>query len=99
ALAAPTGRAANRVQETLQANLESLEAPGAADRALLDELPASRTLHRLLGYTWHSQTFKVGREAPLAARLIVVDEASMIDLRLMAALLAAVPTEGECRLV
>lgn len=99
ALAAPTGRAANRLQETLLTNLGTLDAAGDEDQALSSELPAPRTLHRLLGYSWHSQTFKADREAPLSARLIVVDEASMIDLRLMAALLAAVPSEGESRLV
>jgi exodeoxyribonuclease V alpha subunit len=69
ALAAPTGRAAKRLEE-------------------LGDAPAS-TLHRLLGAQGMTGTFARGEEWPLDAELVVVDETSMLDVELAAALLDA----------
>jgi exodeoxyribonuclease V alpha subunit len=69
ALAAPTGRAAKRLEE-------------------LTGAPAS-TVHRLLGAQGHTGGFTYGEELPLDAEVIVVDETSMLDAELAAALLAA----------
>ena len=71
ALAAPTGRAAKRLEE-------------------LTDHPAV-TVHRLLGAQGTSGSFARNEEWPLDADVVVVDEASMLDVELTAALLEACP--------
>lgn len=85
-IAAPTGKAAARIGESLKATLEKF--PLAPEvRALL---PAeASTLHRLLGSRPGSPEFKFGRDNPLNAEVVVVDEATMVDLPLMARLFDA----------
>jgi exodeoxyribonuclease V alpha subunit len=78
ALAAPTGKAAARMGEALL----------AAGVAVAD---GARTVHRLLGVRTDGSSFHHHRERPLAVDVLVVDEASMIDLSLMAHLLDALP--------
>jgi exodeoxyribonuclease V alpha subunit len=81
ALAAPTGKAAARMTEALQA-------AGVATEG------GAQTLHRLLGMRADSSGFRHRREHPLACDVLVVDEASMIDLSLMAHLLDALPSSA-----
>lgn len=88
ALAAPTGKAAARLSESIRALKESLAASAEA-RALLPE--QATTIHRLLGTIPDSPYFRHDEERPLLADVVVVDEASMVDLALMAKLVAAVP--------
>jgi exodeoxyribonuclease V alpha subunit len=83
ALAAPTGKAANRLQESLRAGLSALT--GDADQALLAACPPAQTLHRLLG--WSRGSFLHHENNRLSARALIVDEGSMIDLFLMDRLL------------
>ncbi|RQR58764.1 exodeoxyribonuclease V subunit alpha [Burkholderia sp. Bp9125] len=83
ALAAPTGKAAQRMQEALHARAGDLPPELAA------RLPnTSYTLHRLLG-GGGAAGFRHHRDNPLPYELIVVDEASMIDVALAAHLLDA----------
>ena len=90
-LAAPTGKAAARLTESLRDARGALEAAGV-DAAVLDALPdGASTLHRLLGYRVRENGFRYGPDTPLAADVVVVDEASMVDLRLMAQLVSALP--------
>jgi ATP-dependent exoDNAse (exonuclease V), alpha subunit - helicase superfamily I member len=89
ALAAPTGKAANRLQESFQAGLAALPAPSAADRTLRSACPPAQTLHRLLGYSPATGRFRHHQNYRLAARAAIVDEGSMIDLALMDRLLRA----------
>ena len=89
ALAAPTGKAANRLQESFHAGLAALAAPSAEDRALQSACPAAQTLHRLLGYSPATGRFLHHQNHRLAARALIVDEGSMIDLALMERLLRA----------
>ncbi len=89
ALAAPTGKAANRLQESFQAGLAALPVPSAADRALQSACPPAQTLHRLLGYSPATGRFLHHHNYRLAARAVIVDEGSMIDLSLMDRLLRA----------
>ena len=74
ALAAPTGKAAQRLEE-------AVAAAGC---------PPAQTLHRLLGYSPGSGTFRHDERTPLAQRAVIVDEGSMIDLFLMERLARAV---------
>lgn len=90
ALAAPTGKAAARLSEALRESYEQLAKDGRIDATLREALPgAASTLHRLLG--GRPDSVRVHRDArnPLAADLVVVDEASMVDLPLMCKLAAA----------
>ena len=91
ALAAPTGRAADRMAASLQRSLAQLRGHGDIDAALLDALPQqARTLHRLLGTIPGSPRFRFDAAQPLPFDVIVVDEASMVDLPLMCKLVEAV---------
>ena len=92
-LAAPTGRAAKRLEEVLGAHLGHLAATSHQDAALLRDLPSPSTLHRLLGFRRNDATFKLGRHAPLSGKVLVIDEVSMVDLALMRAALEAVPRD------
>ncbi len=89
ALAAPTGKAAQRITESLHGTLERLEAPNVDDLRLLGALPEAQTLHRLLSFLPSRQSFRHHRNNPLPHRLVVVDESSMIGLELMDGLLQA----------
>lgn len=85
-LAAPTGKAAARMKQSLDLNLPQL-ALAPEQRAHWPE--TALTLHRLLGYIPHSHRFVHHAEHPLPWDVVIVDEASMIDLALMSKLLDA----------
>ena len=96
ALAAPTGKAAARLLEAVQEEINALE---AADRGRLPELRAT-TLHRLLGSRPDtSSRFRHNRDNRLPHDVIVVDETSMVSLTMMARLLEAVRPESRLLLV
>ena len=87
ALAAPTGKAAARLQEAVQLEVARLQ---PADQEALVGLHAT-TLHRLLGSRPDtSARFRHHRGNRLPQDVIVVDEASMVSLTMMARLLEAV---------
>ncbi len=88
ALAAPTGKAAARMQDAIRASRIALPIPEPLRNAIPVE---AGTLHRLLGVQPGSVRFRHDRENPLAADVVVVDEASMVDLALMAKLVRAIP--------
>ena len=96
ALAAPTGKAALRLQESIADGLGRLEIEDAIRQAIPD---SAHTLHRLLGYQRHKTTFRHHPENPLPFDLVIVDEASMMDLGLFAKLLQALPPSARLLLV
>jgi exodeoxyribonuclease V alpha subunit len=87
-LAAPTGKAAMRMRESIR---ESIQRDGDRFSAeIQQQLPQeSSTLHRLLGYLPNSTEFRFNASNHLTSDLIIVDEASMIDLALMTKLFEA----------
>lgn len=88
AVAAPTGKAADRLTTALRAAADEVDTTDTV-RAQLRRLEAS-TLHRLLGWRPGSHTrFRHDRDHKLPHDLVVVDETSMVDLPLMAHLLVA----------
>ncbi|WHR59396.1 exodeoxyribonuclease V subunit alpha [Acinetobacter haemolyticus] len=96
AMAAPTGKAAQRMQEALQ---NSFNDPNLIASGLVtDELrnQSTQTLHRLLGMG-NRQIPRFNVKQPLPYDVIVVDEASMLDLSLATALFEAVP--DSCRII
>ena len=95
ALAAPTGRAAARLGEAIDGVLRADLDAGRVDIANADAIPRqARTLHRLLGWQPRRVAFRHDAERPLPFDVVVVDEASMVDLPLMAKLVAAVPPDA-----
>jgi exodeoxyribonuclease V alpha subunit len=92
ALAAPTGKAAARLEESIRSEIESIDC-GAGIKAAIP-IEAS-TLHRLL--RWGPRGFRHNRANRLNLDLVVVDEASMVDLALLSRLVQALP--ARCRLI
>ena len=93
-LAAPTGKAAARLTESIGQQVERL----AVSDAVRSNIPSDvSTVHRLLGSRPGSRHFRHHAGNPLPLDVLVVDEASMIDLEMMANLLAAMP--GHARLI
>lgn len=91
-LAAPTGKAALRLRESIR------HAKGTMPADLAAAVPEqAQTLHRLLGFQPARQRFRHDRANPLCLDLLVLDEASMLDVPLMAALLEALP--AACRIL
>jgi exodeoxyribonuclease V alpha subunit len=96
ALAAPTGKAAARLQESVLEEARDARFSDD-DRRRLQDMDAV-TLHRLLGWRPDNATrFRHDRGNRLKYDLIVVDESSMVELTMMARLLEA--TRPDCRLV
>lgn len=97
ALAAPTGKAAARLRQSIAQALQGLK-PQLGDSALLDELQrqaaTARTLHRLLGARPGTRHLQHDADHPLDLDLLIVDEASMVHLEMMAALLQALPASA-----
>jgi exodeoxyribonuclease V alpha subunit len=89
-LAAPTGRAAIRLRDAVTAALAQVIAPSQEDEQLLAAGLDALTVHRLLGYSPDRGIFLHHRNNPIAARAVIVDEASMLDLAMMERLVAAV---------
>ena len=107
-LTAPTGKAAARMKASIQNGLEEhlnkltdlLSEKERNQLGLwLTELP-TLTLHRLLGWNWENPTrFKHNRGNPLNIDLLLIDEASMIDLSMMSKLFEAIPNDTHMALV
>ncbi len=92
ALAAPTGKAAARLKEAVEAAKTKLLGESSALAALLPQ--EAFTLHRLLGIRQGDGQPRYHEEFRLPYHVVIVDEASMVDLPLMAKLVAALPTKG-----
>ncbi|MNZ52644.1 RecBCD enzyme subunit RecD [compost metagenome] len=92
-LAAPTGKAAARLNESIAGAVKGLKLDALPNgEAAREAIPTEvTTLHRLLGSRPDSRQFRHHAGNPLALDLLVVDEASMVDLEMMSSLLAALP--------
>ncbi|MBD5801760.1 RecBCD enzyme subunit RecD [Azoarcus sp. Aa7] len=95
-LAAPTGKAAARLNESIAGAVAQLALDGLpGGEAVRAAIPvAVGTLHRLLGSRPDTRHFRHDARNPLALDVLVVDEASMVDLEMMAAVLAALPAHA-----
>ncbi|MDQ6950961.1 MAG: exodeoxyribonuclease V subunit alpha [Mariprofundales bacterium] len=92
ALAAPTGKAAARMVESIRQSRQGLDLSASLEDGALGE---AFTIHRLLGYS--PRGWRHDANNPLALDCLVVDEASMVSLPLMARLVRALPQY--CRLI
>ncbi len=87
-MAAPTGKAAARLEESIRKAKQSIPAE------LAQHIPEqAQTLHRLLGYRPGEDDFRYNRNNPLHLDLLVLDEASMIDVVMMTGLIHALPAK------
>ena len=89
ALAAPTGKAAARLQEAIKC------AKGEVNESIKEAIPEeASTIHRLLGSIPESPYFRHNAQNRLPVDVVVVDEASMVDLALMSKLIQALPPQA-----
>jgi exodeoxyribonuclease V alpha subunit len=94
ALAAPTGKAAARLKQSIDDALTRLPVPADAGldlSALIARMGPARTLHSLLGARPDTRQFRHHAANPLDVDVLIVDEASMVHLEMMDALLLALP--------
>lgn len=92
-LAAPTGKAAQRMGEAIRLGLDGIRKPDDLDALLRSDGPEPKTLHRILGYHPGMGGFRYNADNPLPADLVIVDEASMIGLELLEGLLTSLAPE------
>lgn len=89
-LAAPTGKAAARINEALSSSAQQMK--DIVDADILEKLNglSGSSIHRLLGWMSGKTVFRHNSDEPLDADILIVDEASMVDLAMMSLLLEAV---------
>ncbi|WP_370215276.1 exodeoxyribonuclease V subunit alpha [Idiomarina sp.] len=96
-LAAPTGKAAARLSESINQALSELQnnLPKALQPLLANIQVEASTVHKLLGVIANSRRYRHHDNNPVRADLIVIDEASMLDIEMMTALLQAAPIHAQ----
>ncbi|MFL1407142.1 exodeoxyribonuclease V subunit alpha [Marinobacter sp. M1N3S26] len=94
-LAAPTGKAAARLNESIGGAASRLPLAKLPGQVGQDDIPTRvTTLHRLLGSRPDSRRFRHNRDNPLLVDILVIDEASMVDVDLMASVIDALPASA-----
>ena len=91
ALIAPTGKAAAKLQEAIRSAKTKLSNPESIMEAIPEE---ASTIHRLLRSIPDSPYFRYNTNNTLPVDVVVVDEASMVDLALMSKLIQALPLQA-----
>ncbi|BBU94932.1 exodeoxyribonuclease V subunit alpha [Providencia rettgeri] len=91
-LAAPTGKAAARLTESLGEAMKKMPLTDEEHAVLPNH---AKTLHRLLGAQPESQQFRYNRDNRLSLDVLIVDEASMVDLPMMSKLLESLPENAK----
>ncbi|MBC8948143.1 exonuclease V subunit alpha [Xenorhabdus sp. TS4] len=91
-LAAPTGKAAARLTESLREAVKKLDLTPEQWHSIPEQ---AQTIHRLLGAQPDSQKLRYGRDNPLSLDILIIDEASMVDLPMMAHLVDALPPRAK----
>lgn len=98
-LVAPTGKAAARLGESIRSQRSEIviHAPeGVHENSVRDSIPADvLTAHRALKPIRGTKRFKHNRANPLNADIVVIDEASMLDLEMFSNLLQAIPLHAK----
>jgi len=99
-LAAPTGKAADRMKKAVGESMEKL--PAEFQKRIVDLKSAANrcaTLHSLLGYNPSTGNCRYDEKHPLPCEVLIVDECSMVDVLLWRALLKAIPANARLILV
>ncbi|WP_323749997.1 exodeoxyribonuclease V subunit alpha [Marinobacter sp.] len=95
-LAAPTGKAAARLNESIAGAVSRLPLPELPGNLEQEDIPTKvTTLHRLLGSRPDSRKFRHHQDNPLMVDILVIDEASMVDVDLMASVFDALPDHAQ----
>ncbi|WP_278801497.1 exodeoxyribonuclease V subunit alpha [Marinobacter nauticus] len=95
-LAAPTGKAAARLNESIGGAVSKLPLADLPGSVKLEDIPTKvTTLHRLLGSRPDTRQFRHHRDNPLLVDILVIDEASMVDVDLMASVFDALPASAQ----
>ncbi len=98
ALAAPTGKAAARINESVAESIEDLQSQVSDE--LVQKLPTeAQTIHRLLGTRRNRPEFRHNSDNPLPHDVVVVDEASMVDIALMTKLVESLKSGAQLILI
>ena len=95
-MAAPTGKAAVRLRESILAAKQNIDAPAGIKEAIPED---PQTLHRMLKPVFGSPYFRHDKNNTLNADVVIVDEASMVDIALMTKLIQAVPETARLILI
>jgi exodeoxyribonuclease V alpha subunit len=96
AMAAPTGKAAQRLAESINKAKQQLQ--HSLEASVLAAIPSvAKTIHRLLGVIPSTAGFKHDRQNPLACDVLLIDEASMVDLALMTRIFHAL--KPDCKVI
>ena len=95
-LAAPTGKASIRMLDAISEAQNKLD---LSDDVKVHMPKQASTLHKLLGFIPEKVTFKHNRNNPLNADVVLIDEASMIDIAMMLKLIEAVPKHAKLILI
>jgi exodeoxyribonuclease V alpha subunit len=95
-LCAPTGKAAASLSETIRSAKMTIDCDDAVKNAIPDD---ASTIHRLLKTIPGSPYFRHNKDNPIHADVVIIDEASMIDVALMAKLFNSIPKEARIILV
>ncbi len=96
ALAAPTGKAANHMMQSINQQLKNIQCDETIKQQL--SIPA-KTLHRLLGYNHKTNHFKYNHNNRLDYDLVIIDESSMLDVTLAYALISALKNNAQLLLI
>jgi len=91
ALTAPTGKSAAKLQEAIRNMKTKLSCPNSIKEEIPEE---ASTIHRMLGSIPDSPYFRHNAKNTLPVDVVVVDEASMVDLALMSKLIQALPLQA-----
>jgi exodeoxyribonuclease V alpha subunit len=91
ALTAPTGKSAAKLQEAIRSMKTKLACPNSIKEEIPEE---ASTIHRMLGSIPYSPYFRHNAKNTLPVDVVVVDEASMVDLALMSKLIQALPLQA-----
>ncbi|PFG10582.1 exodeoxyribonuclease V subunit alpha [Marinobacter sp. LV10MA510-1] len=95
-LAAPTGKAAARLNESIGGAVSRLPLAQLPGQVALADIPTKvTTLHRLLGSRPDTRKFRHNQDNPLLVDILVIDEASMVDLDMMASVFDALPASAQ----
>ncbi|WP_371189437.1 exodeoxyribonuclease V subunit alpha [Thalassotalea maritima] len=90
AMVAPTGKAAQRLSESIIKATDDLQKQSDLPADLLAKMPRqASTIHRLLGVQHQSPNFKHNQNNPLSCDVLLIDEVSMVDLAMMARIFRA----------